>query len=78
MADLRNSINTALPTIIPARPMSPARSAALLQAPRAFFEAALTQSPAPVQPAKASAVTAATEDAPTRLPRPGSLIDIKV
>ena len=77
MADLRNPISATPPAVIPARPMSPARSAALLQAQRAFFEAALTQSPAPVQPAKAAATTA-TEDAPTRLPRPGSLIDIKV
>ncbi|HTK36825.1 MAG TPA: hypothetical protein VL358_16260 [Caulobacteraceae bacterium] len=74
MADLR--IPSAAPPAA-LRPQAPARVDAAKAAQRAFFQAALGDQTPAGKPAAPPATR--TEDAsPQRLPRPGSLIDIKV
>jgi hypothetical protein len=75
MADLRIP-SAAVPAV--ARPQPAARVDAATAAQRAFFQAALGAAPAaPASPAPAAA-KADPAAAPQRLPRPGSLLDIKV
>ena len=87
MADLR----IPPPSTPPAqRPAASARTEAVRTAQQAFFQSALGRQPAAPQtpepspaPAKAQAqlavrATPTVEDAPQRLLRPGSFVDIKV
>ena len=83
MADMR--IGAAGSSLVPQSPNAPGRSEAARAAQRAFFQAALAgagpvtsasqkiAAPAPVQPNRADLSTP-----PTRMLRPGSLLDIKV
>jgi hypothetical protein len=75
-------------------PANPAAEQARLAAQRAFFDQALRRAAAPAKPQAVTApaaaatpqihatpirtVSAAAEDAPAKLPRPGSLLDIRV
>jgi hypothetical protein len=84
MADLRVTGGASPNALQPARP-----SAAVREAQRAFFTAALNEA-APSQPARpvqaqtvsrgatAQASPSTTADQPSRFARPGSLLDIKV
>ena len=80
-------MNTIRPSVLPPTPQgSPGQDAAKLAAARAFFAAAMGQAPnaasasAPASaPVAAPAMQAArASDAPPKIPRPGSLIDIRV
>jgi len=85
------SIRPGLPPPVQPSATPRASEADRAAAQRAFFEiaagrAAVTRPAAPAAPASASAATAIIRDAPAsaasassgRLPRPGSLLDIKV
>ena len=79
MADLRTGATGS--SLVPQSPAGGGRSEAVRAAQRAFFQAALSGAPevsrlAPVAPAQQ--VRADTSAAPSRLLRPGSLLDIKV
>ncbi len=88
MADLR--ISAGLPAPVGRPAADGAKAQALRAAQRAFFDAALAQptaSLAPTPPAGAPvaavqpaprAAGATSQDRPTRLLRPGSLVDIRV
>ena len=75
MADLR--IPTA--SVPDARTPAPARVDAATAAQRAFFQAALNNAAAPPTRSPPSSAAKPDAEAPVqRLPRPGSLLDIKV
>ena len=78
MAEIRNSLTPIPQPSQPARPMSPARAAALQAAQKAFFNAALGSPETPRQAEPTATAAANTENAAPRIPRPGSLLDIKV
>lgn len=91
MADVRSTGAPPSPSNLPVARGGSARSETVRAAQAAFFQAALTETAAgpraaPVRPAAAAApAQAATRvrfdpdaPAPTRLLRPGSLVDIKV
>lgn len=59
------------PALPSATPVSPVRNEARSAAQRAFFEAALGKATAPTQ-------ASAADEAPRRIPRPGSILDIRV
>ena len=73
MADLRIP-SAALPAVV--RPQPAARVDAASAAQRAFFQTALNGAVAEQAPAARPAAKA--DATPDRLPRPGSLLDIKV
>jgi hypothetical protein len=82
MADMKVPPGGQTPAL---RPIAPARPDAVRAAQRAFFDAALTNTPAPAQARAAQApATRGTQAAETvqdlspRYPRPGSRLDIKV
>jgi hypothetical protein len=68
-----------LPPSAPQLPVKrPAGPEAARQAQAAFFAAASGQTPQPQATAPAVSTTPASAVEPTRYPRPGSLLDIKV
>ncbi len=80
-------MTTVGPSLSPQTPVAaPRTDAAALAAARAFFDAALGRTPAPAAsaPAAVAVISAGTtpavlgSEAPTKIPRPGSLIDIRV
>lgn len=82
MADMKIPAGSQLPV---GRPAAPARTEQVRAAQRAFFEAALNAAPAPApaRPAQptvraAEQTAASAAEAPSRYPRPGSRVDIKV
>jgi hypothetical protein len=78
MADMRIPASR---TTTPVPAQSPGKAEALRAAQRAFFNAALDQTPAAATPkpqAASAAAAAPTSDAPQRYLRPGSRVDIKV
>jgi len=71
------------PLAAPTQPARPAEAAVARAAQRAFFQAALNGAAptAAVEPARAAArvtTNTALSEEPTRLLRPGSLVDIRV
>jgi hypothetical protein len=74
MADLRIP-SASIPSV--QRPQALARVDATTAAQRAFFRAALGDQ-TPARAAAPVAAVPASDAAPQRLPRPGSLLDIKV
>lgn len=85
--NLAASVNPIRPSVAPYAPQAAQpQDAAKLAAARAFFAAALGQvsNPSSIGQATAAAVTAAATgitpppESPAKIPRPGSLIDIRV
>ncbi len=81
-------MTTIRPSVQPPIPQgAPVRDDAKMAAARAFFAAAMGQAPAPAAATASPATSAQTavaqtaapsSNAPQRIPRPGSLIDIRV
>jgi hypothetical protein len=71
-------IRPSLPPAIPARPGEAARAAPVGPAQRAFFQAALDSASAEPPRAAPESVRRVEPKPTDRLPRPGSLLDIRV
>ena len=90
MAEIRPSALN-VTSNLPAAPRGSAKAEAVRAAQAAFFQAALQQAPAPARPAAVAAAPSAAPrgatgrvsfdaqaEPPTRILRPGSLVDLKV